>query len=547
MEKFFKKVFSFKYSILVGAGLCFCWFLMHIPALMYGTNDVPLHRAYIGDEGSPVNGALHILQNKSLLAVHNLETLYYGPLFAVIAVPAVTGDFVEKYVVNGIRSAEGYKNYIIYDWGGIVWKTRLLALLAGFLGLLALYKLLMTKIVNPKQQRLLAIIGVSMLALNFYYFEYASFFRHWIFVLAALLWQIYFLVRLRENPEKKLIYYIIHVLLAGFAFGVSYLSVFSQVIFIPLLYTWIKNKDYKEIKKFLLYVLGLGTIYILIAVWHPYALVRIFGIVGNNILGGGVNEHVITEAPAGFSFWYYSQIILFNHSALTGALILMVSKLRTVRFENKNLLWAVALVGIVFYLVLGLFSLHESRYALPMIVMLVVFSSLVFVYVSEYLSPIRRTAVYVLLGSYFLFHVVTIGIWNGILLEDHPERAAITEAVEYQRRNPDSKQLILGNSGMLGWPHSKEATEAYITNFKLAELNLFQAYLTTAPPDNFEQLKLYYEQTETDLRVGEYDRVILKMNTMPQVDYHEVNLVRYWTDRHVWQDQFFVLKEETLE
>ena len=94
-----------------------CWMLLHIPALWYGTDNLPLHQSYVGDEQSPVNGALHVLQAKNPLALRNLPTLYYGPVFASLAVTAVAIDFGEKYIRGIAQDATAYKNHILFDWG----------------------------------------------------------------------------------------------------------------------------------------------------------------------------------------------------------------------------------------------------------------------------------------------------------------------------------------------------------------------------------------------------------------------------------------------
>ena len=47
------------------------WAGAHTAGVLYGTKDIPLHESYIGDEPSPVHGALHMLDKKSILGLRN--------------------------------------------------------------------------------------------------------------------------------------------------------------------------------------------------------------------------------------------------------------------------------------------------------------------------------------------------------------------------------------------------------------------------------------------------------------------------------------------
>ena len=152
------------------------WVAIHLPAIWYGTENLPLHMSYIGDEQSPVNGALHVLQDKNLLAFRNLKTVYYGPLFPIISLPAVVLDFGEKFISGRIQNSNQYKNYILWNWGGIAWKNRVIATIFSFAVIILVFMLCNTRTLNPSGSKKIPIFTCGLLATNFLFFEYASFF-----------------------------------------------------------------------------------------------------------------------------------------------------------------------------------------------------------------------------------------------------------------------------------------------------------------------------------------------------------------------------------
>ena len=107
-----------KHFAITISALCLFWGILHIPGIVYGTQNTPLHISYMtADEQSPINGALHILESRSLQAVRSATALYYGPIFAIVAVPAVAADFIVKLVYGMVSGAQSYKDLVVWNWG----------------------------------------------------------------------------------------------------------------------------------------------------------------------------------------------------------------------------------------------------------------------------------------------------------------------------------------------------------------------------------------------------------------------------------------------
>ena len=208
-----KKQIRLTKIMMLLAFLLAVWVAIHLPAIWYGTENLPLHMSYIGDEQSPVNGALHVLQDKNLLAFRNLKTVYYGPLFPIISLPAVVLDFGEKFISGRIQNSNQYKNYILWNWGGIAWKNRVIATIFSFAVIILVFMLCNTRTLNQAGAKdtyfYLRSVGNKFLFLN------TQVFRHWVFVLFSLVGLIYCLVRLYESHENKYQIYCVIFLYLG--------------------------------------------------------------------------------------------------------------------------------------------------------------------------------------------------------------------------------------------------------------------------------------------------------------------------------------------
>ncbi len=522
------------------------WVILHLPAVHYGTANIPLHAAFIGDEQSPINGALHIIESNSLLGLRDLPTVYYGPVFSVIALPAVIFDYAAKLMTGAVHSAADYRNYIIWDWGGIDRKARLISVVTGFLALLSLYALLMTETINPKRSRWLALVGVSLLAFNFYFFEYSSYFKHWIYVIAALIAQIYFLVRMIEDPKHIRRYYIWQGFLFVATFGLSYVSALSQIIFLPVLIKWYRDKNYRMLKAFGIYCLCLIIPLLLMIIWHPRSFLRLIHVTGGDITGTGFGGWTQEALWSGFSFVYYLKIIVTNHLALLGLWLMLIFRAIRKRIHRSYIFWLPICVMGIFFLIFGLLGHHESRYILPVIVSIIMSAAMLLVMEWDSLNRMMRIVSIMLVSALLIYHGTSLYFWDNAMLAGPAERVAVATAVEYQRLHPQAKQLFVADY-IFGYPHTRAAYDAYIGKYNKARYGLFDAMTTSPLPTNITLLNAYYIPIASfrPSDVKGYDRVLYRymLSTAAHLepDFPEVDLTRYWVSP-AWSDDFIQIK-----
>ncbi len=526
------------------------WVGLHLPAVFYGTKDLPLHMSYISaDEQSPVNGALHILQDKSLLSLRNLNTVYYGPVFSMIALPAVATDYALKYATGVIEGADDYKTFIIWSWGGIAVNTRLTAVLVGFLGLIALFQLLTTKSLNPSGSRLLPYFGAFLLASNFYYFEYASFFRHWVFILVILLWQLYFAIRIYEGGGKNTRYWVYQTVLAVLGFGISYLSVLFQALWLPVLVAWWRQNNRIEIKQFFLFVTSFLVLAALIVWWHPHAFFRVFGLQVEDITNTGISVLTTEVQSSGYSFYYYASIIFNNNLALVIAwLTLLIVGLRKRVFQHVWF-WLPVVPLVAYFIIFGIISHHESRYILPVIVLLHVSALSLLGFCWERLKEmsIMRSVLISLFLFTLIFNITHLIQWGRIISEGPPEREVIARIIKLQENNPNEKTLFI-QWYILGYVHTKEAYRDFIERTNRARYNLFQAILVTPLPTSVVPVNVYYLRPDQQFAYDkwrEYTHIVYRSEPVSQgklgPDFLEADLTRLWFYKD-FSDSFIFLK-----
>lgn len=537
------------YKTVVMVFVC-VWLFAHLPGMLYGTEKVPLHMSYVSaDEQSPVNGALHILQDKNPLAIRNLTTLYYGPVFAVLATPAVAADFAWKYLTGQVHNAEGYKQLILFDWGGVLFNIRTLSLLAGLLGLYLLWLLLNTQTVNPSRNRYLPYVGVLLLAGNFYYFEGSHFFRHWPFVAALLLVQFYSTVRLLEDGRAR--WWVLSGVSVVVGFGISYVYLMYQVLWVPVLVRWIRARDWKALWASLRYAAWVLAGLLAIIVWHPYGFFRILGIITTPGLPSRIDETLvagITSTPAIFE---YAQIITVNHLPLLVALVLLLCVSGGVRVYRTYWFWMLLLPALVHLAIIGAFPHYETRYAFIPIVLLVVLvaSVLAFSYETlQYRSRVWLIALCTLVVWYVVFHAVHVGQWVHIMNAPPPERVVIQEILGFQKNGV--QPTLVAQPYILGYVHTHEAYRAYMNAFGKSGVNLYETILNTSLPADIIPLNVRYinpNQPWFSLSSA-YPRVIYRYDPYyasvpyhPLFDYCEADLTRLWFYDD-FREQYFTLK-----
>ncbi len=527
----------FKKRILLGT-LVFGWLALHTVGITYGTRELPLHQSYVGDEQSPVNGALHMLQEKSPLGLRNVTTLYYGPVFATLALPAVVGDFVYKCVSEKACSAEAYRDSILWDWGGIVVGIRLTSVLASVLGLYILYLLFMTKTLNPLGVQRYALFGVGLVALNYYYFQYSHFFKHWLFVLVILFAQLYLAIRIKETEGKRAFLWWMHGALSVASFGISYISAMYMVAFLPIAFTLWRAGETVVRRHLYRYAMGFTAGCALVLWWHPYAFFRLLGFVGlNSGTAGGLGTTQNPLAGGASSWGYYGTEILLNHAPLVlafGVLLYVLS--RAGLRKHVAWLWMFGAVTITTLLLFAPSAHHEGRYMLPVILMLLLATIVAWMQYRQQTPGLTKAGI-VLSGLfilYALYHGIHIARWMSIYARGPAEHVVLPEILAAQKTSDTPVALIQGY--IFGHVHTKEAYAAYIEKRGRQDTNLYKAIMETALPEGVEPLNVRYvwpqEYGPNPGSIDGYDAVF--MHVIPrepeinQFDYMDQNLLRLW-------------------
>jgi hypothetical protein len=523
------RVFSQKKKTLILVSVCFfAWMFLHMPGMFYQT-ETATFMTYTGDEQSPVNGALHMLEEKSPLGLRNHETLYYGPIFAVLALPAVVWDYTSLFVSGQIHGAADYKNSIIWNWGGILWKVRVISVLAGFLGIVAFYFLLNTKTMNPSRNKYVPLVGALALASNFFYFEYASFFRHWIFLVAFLFAQIYALIKITEDEEGSKKYWVYALLCSLASFGVSYISIFFQAIWLPVL--WFQWKEKKSFfwKRFLVYSGALVFGMALIVWWHPYAFFRMFGWIQSGTMGD-----VPDVGPKVFSYGEYLRILANGLFPLWILWFALIAHLVSVKKVHRLFwFWIPLVAGAVYFAVFGSYAHFESRYVLPLVAFFFLsFFSLLSHHFEYFLAkPIWRTSVVVFLLFTFVFHAANISAWDyRFLSHASEEKTFVGTLMQRQNENKNFSVLVTGGD-LLGVPHTKEAYLAYMENCGRENVRLFESLLDAPFPQVSVPLNVYYDCGSSAGALEEKEKYTTRAFVFkPSVeqDFYDANMGYLW-------------------
>jgi hypothetical protein len=500
-------------NAILPIAIFFIWMAIHLPGVFYGTQNTPLHVSYMSaDEQSPVNGALHMLQAKSLFGLRNENTVYYGPVFSIIALPAVVADFAVSLISGVSSGADSYRTHVVWNWGGILAFARLIALVAGFWGLVAVYKIFRLEEINPTKDRLVPLFGVAVTGSGFLYFEYSTFFRHWIFVVSILLWQIYLVLRiyLRRGGQKRNFAYL--AILTVISFGISYLSLIFQVIWLPMIIQWIRQKQWKEIRNFAFYIGYFVVGAVLIVAWHPYAFYRIVKIFGPAVIksapvAGAVSASVQTGMS---SFVFYFLVILLNNLPFILALVILAwSLIRRRKSKGNILVWISLSIFVLDYFVFGMMSHHESRYGLPLVVAVILFGTALYsLAIAEFGRGAKIVRISeILIGISIILNIFQMAGWERVMVYGPSERREIVPLIEQnQKEKPGSKTLVL-QSWPLGYVHTKEAYENFVKTHNKTGYDLWKFILESPLPKGIDPINVYYADLGSQSSSTTYDHI----------------------------------------
>ena len=539
--------------VIVGA---LVWTALHIPGITYGTSDTPLHVSYMSaDEQSPINGALHMLESKSLLGLRNVHTLYYGPIFAMIGLPAIGADFIIHRMSGAVSGALGYKEFVVWNWGGILLCARIISVLFAYLGLMAIFLLFRTRKFNPSQNAWIPFVAVILLGFNYLFFEYSHFFRHWIFIVAILFWQIYALVRIVEQTERRRAYWIIHVVLTVISFGISYLGIIYQIIWLPVLIQWLREKKWMQLKEWIGSTILVLVGCLLIVAWHPYGFSRLLGMVGlitPPVLSQGSVLDLTSVSSGSNSFVFYAEIILRNNVWLCIAgLLLLIVGIRMCKIHTRYWTWSILLAAVANYIVFSIPFHHESRYMLPSVVLIVIATlglfSVMYSELGNRRAVIRISGILICIS--LLWSLVQFVGWQRMIASGPAERRELVpQVMAWQAQNPAAKILIVKN-WPIGYVHTHEAYADYIKRYEKESTNLWQYILALKAPAGLVPLNAYYKHsieplTEQDRRM--YDHVVITHDPKTDADVIDISPQDQF-DLHPWTVWDYARYQETYE
>ncbi len=549
---FFHNKPKYGHVLLVGALLA-VWVLFHTGSITYGTQHVPLHTSYIGDEQAPVYGALFMLKDMNPLGLRNEHAVYYGPLLSMIAVPAIVSDLGTKVLLREVNSPTDYRDAILWDWGGVVVFLRITAALISFLGVLAMFLLFRTRTLNPSGARLIPWIASGLLASNYLYFAYGALFKHWVVVVTILLWQLYCVLMLYERTEGRRVYWVASIILGVVSFGVSYLPVMYHVMWVPLAVTWIVRRDMARIKEFvwagLAYVIGC----ILVVWWHPYAFIRMLGMVG---IGEPLDQlgailDVTTVVGSTNSFLPYAFVILSSLHLLLVAVVLVVYRLP--RGWWRGQLWVPVILApaLVHYVIFSIPTQHVSRYMLPTTTLLLVFGVALFAHLyahnNRQILGFRFVVAMTILATMLNLYYV-IGR-ERMMFAGPPDTHMIARILAWQEKDATTRTLVVQH-GPLGHPHTKEAYQKFLTEDE-RRMTTWSQLLASPAPTNVPALNVEYlrdrdqysaESATTFNHVVRLDLAPLKEGTMDtRGDVFDVMPWRVWSFEQ-YRNRYTILK-----
>lgn len=539
-------------GILVALVLAIVWFALHTPAMLFGTQDVFVYRAYMGDEQSPITGALHMLEAQNPLGVRDAEGLYYGPLFATIAVPAVAADAAVKLAAGEVRDAESYRENLLFDWATTLPFARALALLAGLSGLLATYLLFMTRTLNPARRIWPVWVAVALLATNFYYFEYANFFRHWAFIVPLSIWQLYLGIRILETNGRAARYWIWHGLATVALFGISYVGVLYAATLLPVLVALLIRGVRRLWQPIVLYAAGVAALSALLIVWYPDPFIRLLGFLGLGSMGGDPTLQRIGQNPLALSmvsFGYYGMLVFLNHIALVIIAVVLGWYLwARERLFTHPWIWMFILLGALNFFFFAFAVHHEGRYMLPTIVALVFVAGGLLVRAAQYSRPrLLSIVIIILLAWTIVFHGAHIGKWivqYGTAPDE--QRIAAMLADRQARAGAERSAVLIVSDEMVGYPHTRDSYAAYAATHDVGPRRHYTAIIEAARYPAVPLLRARYVSAET-FGDAQARRTLLAEHTFSHIvtrhiparaglhtiDFIDGSLVRIW-----WAERF---------
>lgn len=517
---------------LIAFALLGVWCVAHVPAIGLFAH-VPFVSAVVGDEPSPLYGALAILRDKSPLGLRNLPQLYYGPLFGALAVPAVIFDAGMQFITGNMKDAEGYRALITRDMGGMLIASRWLAVLAGFLALFGVYRLFQMQRINLEGKAWWIGMAVFGIALDPFFFKYSHFFRHWIFIVAVLIWNIVFVMRIAEKPDDKKSWIGLWAT-SAIGFGISFISLFYQTALFPAFWSWVKTKRMTAIKYFVAYAGALAGAIVVLVVWNPFPYFRLVRMGTES----GTGHTLRIGLPSLVSYASY----LWNNYALIGMLAVGLSVLAWVvaRDRVRTWWWMVVWPGMAHLAFFVASETNPPRYLLPVYVLLWIVAVACLTATWSWLAK-RRLAVPLLVMMCLALTLSSANAlrWSWLASQIQPEERLI----EALRETSASSSVWYVGRLLPAW-HDPSSYKNYSDTCLDYESDLFPymatlGHLEQAPPIYVEYW-CSLDPMPTEIQ-GYATDIIEPMGESLESNAYEANWWRHW-DTKTWGLRFRAVK-----
>lgn len=520
------------------------WAISHLAIVNYGTQLVPLH-TYHGsaDEQAPLLGVMHMAEARSLFGMYGHDSVYYGPVFSVIAAPAVALDFARAYWAGHVRTANDYKIWFSFNWGEVLFWARWAAVFIGFLGLVYAWRFLSLPIINPGGKAWIAGLGVLLLATNFYYFLYSGWLRHWIFLSVFFIMQAYYLVQIKERNKKS--DWIWLAVISVLSFGIGYVSLVFQIMWLPILAMWYRAKDYKKFKIFAHYVLALVIMVLLIVAWNVTPYVRYMDRYLNLSTGPGLR--FMPQAMP--SVVYYLKIIILNQPFLSAGFALVFIAIFLLQKRYKSYwTWILILGGLIHFALFAANAHSEPRYIVPTIFAILLLTAGL---LASWDASCRHKRLVVLAAGLLCLEIV----WqttNGVLWSRGALRGTDDqEVVNWLRALPPGQKVLVDAWHLLGVAHSKEIIKNYaLMRFGDKELsNMLTFFSETDPPAWTRPIAnidySFYGKAASGQPRDKFDYFVYYTGEPLATNYFEERLTRLWylPDLRL---KYFIVKNKKL-
>jgi hypothetical protein len=239
---------------------------------------------------------------------------------------------------------------------------------------------------------------------------------------------------------------------------------------------------------------------------------------------------VETQASSQYSFLYYLQVIFLNQPFLVLSFALLFGLVFAKKLFRDSWFWITLLPTLAFFLALGLPSRHEPRYALPMILGVILFVAWATLKLfSLGLSKKIQIILVALLALEICFQSVNLLGWLRLIGSGLAEERIIAQILA----QPANTKTLMKQDGLLGGSHTADSLARY-KNVCSASWAKLDEYINLKYPVNAKLLNVDYycnNQTTSGLSLEKYDYIITFKGVMAISNFFEDNMIRIWDDR----------------